>query len=160
MKECIGMPQRNRGAEIILGIREQLNHAATGSGPITDTMLMKGVGCSRRTYYKYVSKGSDIRLEIVKAQKLQKEIELEDEQIPGRKDLAKENKRLRAKLRRTQEACKDVLKIFAQFTSNLIELGVSPRTLQIAMTRPMSKPDRSFSHAGQPRGRQRHVGRG
>ena len=154
------MPQRNRGAEIIIGIREQLNHAAASSESITDTMLMKGVGCSRRTYYKYVTKGSDIRQEIVKAQKRQQEIESEDEHLPGRKDLAKENKRLRAKLRQTQEACKDVLKTFAQFTSNLIELGVSPRTLQIAMTRPMSKPDRSFSRAGQPRGRQHHVGRG
>jgi hypothetical protein len=154
------MPQRNRGAEIVIGIREQLNHAAAGSESITDTMLMKGVGCSRRTYYKYVTKGSDIRREIVKAQKLQKKIELEDEQIPGRKDLAEENTRLRKKLRETREACRDVLKSFAQFTSNLIDLGVSPKTLQIAMTRPMSKPDRSFSHAGQPRGRQRHVGRG
>jgi len=153
------MPQINRSTEIILAIREQLNHATTGSEPITDTMLMKNI-CSRKTYYKYVTEGSDIRREIVKAQKLQKEIESENEQGPSGKDLAKENTRLRAQLRQTREACKDVLKSYAQFTSNLIELGVPPRTIQIAMTRPMSKPDRSFSHAGQSRGGQRHVGRG
>lgn len=142
------MARKSRGSEIVGAIRTYLVAAVKHPEPITDERLMQVAECGRTTFYNYVTKGSEIELEIEEARRKQKEpdeISEEDEE---------ELKKLRKRLRVAEEGNRNLLAMIARMTDNLrLRYGISIKVIQAAQSEPLPHPDRSFSHAGKGRRR-------
>jgi hypothetical protein len=142
------MARKSRGPEIIEAIRAYLIDAVKRPEPITDERLLRVADCGRTTFYKYVTKGSDIEGEIEAARREQKKyLEIGE----GDED---ELKRLRKRLREAEEGNRNLLARIARMTANLsLRYGIPVKVIQAAQSKPIPHPDRNFSHAG--RGRRR-----
>lgn len=142
------MARKSRGPEIVGAIRTYLVDAVKRPEPITDERLMQVAECGRTTFYNYVTKGSEIEIEIEEARRKQKEpdeIGEEDEE---------ELKKLRKRLRVAEEGNRNLLAMMARMTDNLrLRYGISTKVIQAAQSEPLPHPDRSFSHAGKGRRR-------
>lgn len=142
------MPRKSRGPEIIKAIRTYLPDAVKRPEPITDERLMKVAECGRATFYRYVTKGSEIELEIETARREQKNNVVIDD---GDED---EVKAIRKRLRVAEEGDRNLLALIARMTANLnLRYGIPIKVIEAAQREPVPHPDRSFSHAG--RGRRR-----
>ncbi len=149
------MPHPNRKLEILKAIRTHLRVARKGQKAITDVSLMKAAKCSRKTFYRYVTKGSEIEQEIEDARK-------EQSKNPGapvdgsrRRDGNRDSAGLRIELEQAKEGNRELLGKFAQLVDNLKRRGVKDDVIQWAINTPMLKPVRSVSHAGRSRRRKR-----
>lgn len=142
------MARKSRGPEIIKAIRTYLVDAVKRPEPITDERLMQVANCGRATFYKYVTKGSAIELEIEAARREQKKYW---EMGEGQED---ELKALRKRLGVAEEGNRNLLALMVRMEANLtLRYRVPMKIIQAAQREPMPHPDRSFSHAG--RGRRR-----
>lgn len=143
------MPYRNREQEIIKAIREHLRVARRGSKPITDESLMAAAECSRRTFYKYVTKGSEIESEIEAARREQ------EKNAGGPGDGGRDSDQIIRELReerdQAREANRELLGNYARLVANLKRRGVRDEWIQQAQDEAMEKPDRRVSHAGHSR---------
>lgn len=147
------MPYPNRGQEIIAAIRRYLKIARKGSKPITDKSLMAVAECSRKSFYKYVKKGSEIEREIEDARREQGENPGEPED--GHRDSDQIIKELREERDQLLEGNRDLLGDYARLIANLKSKGVSDALIQWAQNTPMEKPDRNVSHVGKSRRKKR-----
>lgn len=147
------MPYPNRGQEIIIAIREHLKVARKGSSPITDESLMAAAECSRKTFYKYVKKGSEIEREIGDARREQEKNRGEPED--GRRNSDQLIKELREERDQVKQGNRELLGNYARLIANLKSKGVSDALIQWAQDTPMEKPDRNVSHAGHSRRKKR-----
>jgi hypothetical protein len=147
------MPYPNREQEIITAIREHLKVARKGSNPITDESLMEVAECSRKTFYKYVKKGSEIEREIEDAWREQGENPGKPED--GRRDSDQIIQVLRKERDQAREGNRELLRDYARLIANLKSKGVSDALIQWAQVTPMEKPDRNVSHAGRSRRKKR-----
>lgn len=137
------MPRKSRGPEIIEAIRTYLVDAVKRPEPITDERLMQVTDCGRATFYKYVTKGSAIELEIEAARR-----EQEENVVIGDGDVD-ELKALRKRLRVAEEGNRNLLALIARMTANLrLRYGVPIKDIQAAQRESLPHPDRRFSHAG------------
>jgi hypothetical protein len=144
------MPQRRREEEIIRTIREHLRGAVRSFQAITDEQLMKSAGCARKTFYKYVTKGSQIEGEIQTARIKQKKYV--ESVKRGSNSVGGDN--LRKRLERAEEGNRELLAMITRTTANLIiRYGVSIETIQAAQQDALPHPNRSQSHAGKRRRR-------
>lgn len=142
------MAKKSRETEIVGAIRMYLVKAVKRPEPITDEQLMQVAECGRTTFYKYVTKGSEIEIEIEAARRAQKKYLEIDE---GDED---ELKNLRKRLREAEEGDRNLLALIARMTANLnLRYGIPIKVIQAAQTEPVPHPDRSFSHAGKGRRR-------
>lgn len=142
------MARKSRGPEIVEAIRTYLIDAVKRPEPITDERLIEVTDCGRTTFYKYVTKGSDIELEIEAARREQKKYL---ETVEGDEE---ELKDLRKRLSVAEEGNRNLLALIARMTDNLtLKYGIPPKVVQAAQREPLSHPDRSFSHAGKGRRR-------
>lgn len=144
------MPQPYRGLKIVSSIRDHLKVAIKGLNPITDESLMLVACCSRATFYKYVTHGSEVEREIERARVKQQKYANSKKQ-PPRKDHEQIIADLRAGQEQQKEGNRSLLAFHAQVISNLVEMGVPPSVIQEAESRAMTKPNRSMSHAGRGR---------
>jgi hypothetical protein len=144
------VPRRPRKEEIIRAIRDYLNTDVNSLEPITDERLMKAANCARATFYKYVTKGSTIEVEINVARIRQ---EKDAEAARSGKDAIGNDSELRKRLVEAEAGARELLAYIARFTSNLIYHGVQTEVLQAAAQEAMAHPNRSLSYAG--RGRRR-----
>jgi hypothetical protein len=142
------MPRKNRGPEIIEAIRTYLVDAVKRPKSITDERLMQVAKCGRTTFYKYVTKGSAIELEIEAARREQEEnVVIGDGGVD-------ELKALRKRLRVAEEGDRNLTAMIARMTANLtLRYGVPIEVIEAAQRDSLPHPDRKFSHAG--RGRRR-----
>jgi hypothetical protein len=140
------MARKSRGPEIIEAIRTYLVDAAKRPEPITDERLMEVADCGRATFYKYVTKGSTIELEIEAARREQEEnVVISDGGVD-------ELKSLRKRLRVAEEGNRNLLAMMARMTDNLtLRYLIPSKTVQAALREALPHPDRSFSHAGKGR---------
>jgi hypothetical protein len=148
------MPRRNREAEILGAIRAHLKTAVAGAEQITDRSLMAAAKCSRATFYKYVTAGSEIQREIDAAS------------VKQRKNVARSGRRrseperiiaqLRVELAEAQAGNRHLLGRIAQIAANLKVHGLSAVEVEKVLAAPMPQPDRSVSHAGRSRRGKRH----
>ncbi|MCA1565743.1 MAG: hypothetical protein LC803_08925 [Acidobacteria bacterium] len=145
------MPRKSRRPEIIESIRAYLPSAEKRLESITDERLMDVAGCGRATFYKYVSEGSEIELEINASRERQKKYvkSVERGDITGGDDIA-----MRKRLGQAEEGNRNLLAFIARMTDNLRNYGVPSDVIQSAQQEAMTHPDRSYSHAG--KGRRRH----
>jgi len=150
------MPRQPRGEEIVKAIRQFLKSSVQDSEPITDGILMDVAKCSRAPFYKYVTKGSQIRREIEEAKALQKETLHVKGHRPAKSDQAAINAELRVENEKLKGALREVEAYVARLISNLLERGVSATVLQSAQTNAMSKPDRRYPSRGRSRSRRKH----
>lgn len=142
------MARKSRGPEIIEAIRTYLVDAVKRPEPITDRRLMEVAECGRATFYRYVTKGSDIEREIEAARR-----EQEENVVIGVGDVD-ELKALRKRLSVAEEGDRNLLALIARMTANLtLRYGVPIKVIQDAQREPVPHPDRSFSHAGKGRRR-------
>lgn len=146
------MPQQYRGLKIISTIRDHLKVAIKSLNPITDESLILVACCSRATFYKYVTKDSEIEREIKTARIKQRKYANSKNQ-PPEKDQEQIIADLRAGWEQDKEGNRSLLAFHAQVISNLLEKGVPPSVIQEAEGRAMTKPNRSVSHAGSGRGK-------
>ena len=152
MEKCwrTRLPRKSRRPEIIESIRAYLPGAEKRLESITDARLMDVAGCGRATFYKYVSEGSEIELEINASRERQKNyaksVKMGD--ITGGDDIA-----MRKRLECAEEGSRSLLAFIARMTDNLRNYGVPLGVIQRAQQEAMTHPDRSYSHAG--RGRRR-----
>jgi hypothetical protein len=144
------LAQKSRENEIIESIRKYLVGAVQCPEPITDERLMKAAKCGRTTFYKYVTKGSEIELEIQTARAEQQKY---IESITGGDGDVERKASSRERLERAEAGARELLAFFARMTANLQRFGVSAKIIQAAQSEALPHPDRSFSHAG--RGRRR-----
>lgn len=145
------MPRKRREDEILIAIREYLVGAVKRLEPITDERLMEAAKCARATFYKYVTKGSEIDLEIeVACTKQKKYVEL----VKGCGTPVGDDQDLRKRLKEAKEGNRELLAFIARMTANLITFRVPNEVIQRAQQDAMQHPKRSVSHAG--RGRRRH----
>jgi hypothetical protein len=100
--------------------------------------------CSRATFYKYVTKGSEIEREIEVARYSQRKY-LESLRDDNRDDPQIIISALRLDLDAQKEANRQLLANTANFISNLIESGIPISIIQACQERAMSKPNRSIS---------------
>jgi hypothetical protein len=135
------MARKSRGPEIIEAIRTYLVDAVKLREPITDERLMQVADCGRTTFYNYVTKGSEIELEIMAARREQKkDLEIGE----GDED---ELKKLRKRLRDAEEGNRNLLALIARMTANLsLRYGIPIKVIQAAQSEPLPHPDRNFSH--------------
>lgn len=147
------MPYQNRGQEIITAIRAHLKIARKSSSPITDESLMAVAECSRKTFYKYVRKCSEIEREIEDARKEQGKNPGESED--RRRDSDQIIKELREEHDQAKEGNRELLGKYARLIANLKRKGVPDALLQWAQDTPLEKPDRTVSHAGHSRRKKR-----
>ncbi len=152
------MPRESRGTQIVEAIREYLKKAVYDSEPITDGRLMLAARCSRRTFYKYVTTGSQIQLEIDKAIKQQKKILLPVDGEPAKPDQVAINIELRKENEKLKDALRGLEGRITRLISNLSERGVPPADLQAALTDEMSKPDRRYPRGGRSRRHKKAAG--
>lgn len=143
------MPYRNREQEIITAIRKHLKIARKGSEPITDESLMAAAACSRRTFYKYVTKGSEIESEIEAARREQEKNA--GGPRDGRRDSDQIIRELREERDQAREANRELLGNYARLVANLKRRGVRDEWIQQAQDEAIEKPDRRVSHAGHSR---------
>jgi hypothetical protein len=147
------MPYRNRGQEIVTAIRKHLKVARRGSEPITDESLMAAAACSRRTFYKYVTKGSEIEREIEAARREQ------EKNAGGTGDERRDSEQIIRELREERDQAREVnrglLGNYARLIANLKSKGVRDDLIQWAQDAAMEKPDRSVSHASRSRRKRR-----
>lgn len=142
------MPRKSRGPEIVEAIRTYLIDAVKRPEPITDERLMEVADCGRATFYKYVTKGSAIELEIEAARREQEENVVI---VDGGVD---EIKALRKRLSVAEEGNRNLLALIARMTDNLTLRYLIPRKIvQAAQRESLPHPNRTFSHAGKGRRR-------
>jgi hypothetical protein len=109
---------------------------------------MQVADCGRTTFYRYVTKGSVIELEIEAARREQEENKIIAD---GDED---ELKALRKRLRAAEEGNRNLLALIARMTDNLtLRYLIPSKIVQAAQREPLPHPDRSFSHAGKGRRR-------
>lgn len=145
------MPRKRREDEILIAIREYLVGAVKRLEPITDERLMEAAKCARATFYKYVTNGSEIDLEIeVACTRQKKYVEL----VKGGGAPVGDDQDLRKRLRAAEEGNRELLAFIARMTANLITYRVPNEVIQRAQRDAMQHPKRSVSQAG--RGRRRH----
>lgn len=144
------MPRKSREDEIIKAIREYLVGAVKGLESITDERLMKGAICARATYYKYVTKGSQIELEIEVARARQRKFV---ESVNGGSDPLENDLDLRKRLEKVEKGNRELQAFISRMVANLITYGIPTKVIQRAQREAMLHPMRSYSHAG--RGRRR-----
>lgn len=144
------MARKSRESEIIGAIRKYLVDAVKRLEPITDERLMEAAKCGRTTFYKYVTKKSEIERDIQKARaEQQRYIEQEDKA----EDEIRLEPSVRERLERAEAGTRELLALFARMTANLTRLGVPIEIIQIAQREAMPHPNRNFSHAGKGRRR-------
>jgi hypothetical protein len=101
-----------------------------------------------------VTKGSEVEREIERARAEQQKY-VNSQKQPSVKDYDQIIADLKIALNQEKEGNRSLLAFHAQVISNLLERGVSSSVIQDAESRAMSKPNRSFSHAGSGRGKKR-----
>jgi hypothetical protein len=145
------MPRKSREEEITKAIREYLEGAVKSREPITDVKLMEASGCARATYYKYVTKGSAIYVEIENSRAEQKKYATSKKRS---EHYGGADSDVRKRLEEAKEANRNLLALISQMTANLIRYGVPSELIQRAQREAMPHPNRAHSHAG--RGRRRN----
>lgn len=142
------MPRKSRGPEIIEAIRTYLVDAVKRPETITDERLMEVADCGRATFYKYVTKGSEIEREIEAARREQEEnVVIADGDVD-------ELKALRKRLRVAEEGNRNLLAMIARMTDYFtLRYGIPIKVIQAAQSEPLPHPNRNFSHAGKGRRR-------
>jgi hypothetical protein len=144
------LARKSRESEIIGAIRKYLIGAVKRLEPITDERLMEAAKCGRATFYKYVTKDSEIERDIQKARtEQQQHIELGN----NGEDEVRLEPSIRERLERAEAGTRELLALFARMTANLIRLGVPIEIIQIAQREALPHPNRKFSHAGKGRRR-------
>jgi hypothetical protein len=142
------MARKSRGTEIIGAIRTYLVDAVKRPEPITDQRLMEVAECGRATFYRYVTKGSEIEREIEAARRKQKQ------DVDAGEEDGEELKKLRKRLREAEEGNRNLLALIVRMTANLnLKYRIPIKVIQAAQSEPLPHPDRSFSHAGKGRRR-------
>jgi type VI protein secretion system component VasF len=107
--------------------------------------LIKVANCARATFYRYVTEGSEIELEIQKARAEQRKyIESITE---GDGDVEREASS-RERRERAEAGARELLAFITRMTENLQRLGVEAKIIQAAQREAMPHPQRSFSHVG------------
>jgi hypothetical protein len=139
------MPRKRREEEIINAIRIYLEGAVSCLEPITDMRLMKAAGCARATYYKYVTKGSEIQL-VIEAARIEQKKYAESVRLRG--DTFGDQLTLHERLGQAEEGDRELLAFITRMTANLIRYGVPIKYIQAAQREAMPHPGRSSSHAG------------
>jgi hypothetical protein len=141
------MARKSRGPEIIEAIRTYLIDAVKRPEPITDERLMEVAECGRTTFYKYMTKGSEIELEIEAARREQRKyLEMGE----GKDD---ELKRVRKRLNVAEEGDRNLTAMIVRMTDNLTRRGIPLKVILAAQREALSHPNRNFSHAGKGRRR-------
>jgi hypothetical protein len=136
------MPRKSRGPEIIEAIRTYLVGAVKRPEPITDERLMEVAECARATFYRYVTKDSDIEGEIETARR-----EQEENVVVGDGDV-EELKDLRKRLSVAEEGARNLTAMIVRMTDNLTRRGIPLKVILAAQREALSHPNRNFSHAG------------
>lgn len=149
------MPRKSRCTEIEKAIREHLKEAVHSMTTITDESLMKIAECSRRTFYKYVTLGSQIQKEIEQARDSQKRHIQSESSVAAHEDPEIIVTRLREEAENAKNGARELIAVQVRFVSNLIDLGVPSSIIDRAQRDAMSKPDRSVTRAGYPRNKVR-----
>jgi len=148
------MPRKSRGEEIISAICEYLVGAVRGLEPITDERLMEVADCSRATFYKYVTKGSEIELKIERARIEQRKYAASE---ADPEDEAEPEPNWREKFEAANAGNRELLALFVRMKANLtIRYGIPENVVQAALSDAMPHPNRSVSHAGKGRSRKKY----
>jgi hypothetical protein len=145
------VPQKSRKEEIITAISDFLIDAVKGREPITDERLMEAADCARATFYKYVTKGSEIENKIEKARAeqeryLQSLTQRNEGIIGADSDCHK-------RLIEAETGARELLAFVPRFIANLIRRNVKIQDIQAAQREAMPHPNRDVSHAGKGRRR-------
>jgi hypothetical protein len=146
------MPRNSRESEIIEAVRNSLKQLVKNKESITDEKLMAAASCSRRTFYKYVREGSPIKIEIETTRRALAEGGVGAGTTPNNDDTDL-IRRLRSERDNAIRGAKELAAAQVRLISNLIDMGMPASTIDKAQRAAMSKPDRSVSRAGYPRGR-------
>lgn len=139
------MPRKSRQEEIVKLIRAYLAGAVKRLEPITDGRVMEAARCARATFYKYVTKGSEVDLEIEAAREKQKKYA----ELMKRGDCSGlDELNMHKRLEEAENGNRELLAFIARMTANLMTCGVPSDVIQRAQREDMPHPNRSYSHAG------------